>query len=98
MEKLKIGIIGVGSIARSAHIPAYLLEKRAEIVAVCDIIEERAQNARQKHFKNARVYTDYKELLKDPDVQAVDICTPNYMHSVIAVDAMEAGKHVLCEK
>ena len=98
VEKLKIGIIGMGSIANSAHIPAYLLEKRAEIVAVCDIIEERAQKARQKHFKNARVYTDYKELLKDPDVQAVDICTPNYMHSVIAVDAMEAGKHVLCEK
>ena len=68
VEKLKIGIIGMGSIANSAHIPAYLLEKRAEIVAVCDIIEERAQKARQKHFKNARVYTDYFLMTANPSI------------------------------
>ncbi|MBQ2774735.1 MAG: Gfo/Idh/MocA family oxidoreductase [Clostridia bacterium] len=98
MEKLKIGIIGIGGIAKGSHIPAYIMQKNAEIVAVCDIIEERARRAKEKCFKNAKVYTDYKELLKDPDIQAVDICTPNYLHSIIAVDAMEAGKHVLCEK
>ena len=44
------------------------------------------------------MYTDYKELLKDESIDAVDICTPNYLHSIIAVDAFKAGKHVLCEK
>lgn len=97
METIKIGIIGNGGICRVAHIPAYLQDKRVEITAFCDIIEERAEGFK-KYYPNAKVYTDYKELLKDADVDAVDICTPNYLHSVIAVDAFEAGKHVFCEK
>ncbi|MCQ2480717.1 MAG: Gfo/Idh/MocA family oxidoreductase [Clostridia bacterium] len=94
----KVGLIGCGGIAKAAHIPAYLLEKRAEVVAVCDIRPERAEFARSKFFKNAKTYTDYKELLKNEEVDYVDICTPNYLHSIIAVDALNAGKHVLCEK
>lgn len=94
---LKVGVIGCGGIAKGAHFPAYLTEKKAKVVAVCDIIPERAEKA-AKLFHGAAVYTDYRELLKDESIDYVDICTPNYLHSVIAVDALNAGKHVLCEK
>lgn len=97
-KKFRVGLIGCGGIAKAAHIPSYLLEKRAEVVAVCDIIRERAEGVKKTVFHNASVYTDYKDLLKDESIDYVDICVPNYMHSVIAVDALNAGKHVLCEK
>ena len=97
-EKYRVGLIGCGGIAKGAHIPSYKLESRAEIVAVCDIKKERAEFVRKTFFRNAAVYEDYKELLKDESIDYVDICTPNYMHSIIAVDALNAGKHVLCEK
>ena len=101
-KKLRIGIVGLGGIGMGTHARSYHLFKklknRVEIVGVCDLIEERAQGAKDKYFPNAKVYTDYQEMLKNPDIDAVDICTPNYMHSVIAVDAFAAGKHVFCEK
>ncbi len=95
---IKMGIIGNGGIFKGAHLPFYLKDKRVEVTALCDIRKERAEWAKNKHFKNATVYTDYKELLKDKSIDAVDICTPNYLHSIIAVDAFAAGKHVFCEK
>ncbi len=98
MEKVRIGIIGNGGICKGAHIGGYLKDDRVEIVALCDIIEERAQYLKDTYFPNAKVYTDYKELLKNEEVDSVDICTPNYLHSIIAVDAFKAGKHVFCEK
>lgn len=98
MGKIKVGIIGCGGICKTAHAPAYLLEKRAEIVGVCDIKPERAEFVRKTFFRNAKTYTDYKEMLKDKSIDYIDICTPNYLHSVIAVDALNAGKNVLCEK
>ncbi len=98
MKTLKIGIIGNGGICKGAHIPAYLEDSRAEIVAVCDKVKEKAEFIKENYYPNAKVYTDYKELLKNEDVECVDICTSNYMHSIIAVDAFRAGKHVFCEK
>ncbi len=98
MSKLKIALIGNGGICRACHIDNYYEDERVEVVAFCDIIEERAVALRDKYYPNAAVYTDYKELLKDKSIDAVDICTPNYLHSIIAVDAFKAGKHVLCEK
>ena len=98
MKKIRIGIIGNGGICKGAHIPTYLQDERVEIVGVCDIIEERAQFLKDEYFPDAKVYTDYKELLKDETIDSVDICTPNYLHSIIAVAAFEAGKHVFCEK
>ncbi len=98
MKTVKIGIIGNGGICKGAHVPAYLDDKRAEIVAVCDIIRERAEFLKETYFPNAKVYTDYKELIRDENVESVDICTPNYLHSIIAVDALKAGKNVFCEK
>ena len=98
MSKLKIALIGNGGICRGCHVENYFEDERVEVVAFCDIIEERAIDLRDKYYPNAAVYTDYKELLKDESIDAVDICTPNYLHSIIAVDAFKAGKHVLCEK
>lgn len=98
MKTVKIGIIGNGGICKGAHVPAYLEEPRAEIVAVCDIIKERAEYLKETYFPDAKVYTDYKELLRDENVESVDICTPNYLHSIIAVEAFKAGKNVFCEK
>lgn len=98
MSKLKIGLIGNGGICRGSHIKNYYEDERVEVVAFCDIIEERAVALRDEYYPDAAVYTDYKELLKDESIDAVDICTPNYLHSIIAVDAFKAGKHVLCEK
>ena len=98
MKKWRVGIIGIGGIFKGSHIGEYLDDERLEVVALCDIIEERATEIRDKHFPNAAVYTDFRELLKDESIDSVDICTPNYLHSIIAVAAFEAGKHVFCEK
>ena len=94
---MKIGIIGCGSIANSAHIPSYMANPKAEIKYFCDIIPERAEAAVKKYGCGIAV-TDYKQVLADPEITAVSVCTPNLMHSVIAIEALEAGKHVLCEK
>ncbi|MBQ6266038.1 MAG: Gfo/Idh/MocA family oxidoreductase [Clostridia bacterium] len=99
MEKLKVGIIGCGGIANGKHMPAIAKIKEVEMVAFCDIIEERAVKAAKKFgVEGAKVYTDYKELLADESIVAVHVCTPNRSHSFITIDALEAGKHVMCEK
>ncbi len=99
-DKLRIGIIGCGGIANGKHMPALKTQShRAEMVAFCDIIEERALKARATYgTPDAKVYTDYKELLADKTIDVVHVLTPNRSHSFITVDALEAGKHVMCEK
>ena len=94
---MKVAVIGCGSIANNAHIPAYMANEKAEIKYFCDIIPERAEKAVEKYGVGTAV-TDYHEVLADPEVKAVSVCTPNDVHSRIAIDAMKAGKHVLCEK
>ncbi|MDR4937674.1 Gfo/Idh/MocA family protein [Rossellomorea marisflavi] len=96
MKPLKIGVIGCGSIAKHRHIPEYMANEHAEIVAVCDIVKDRAQEMADQI--GAKAYTDYKDLLKDESIEAVSVCTPNALHAPISVDALKAGKHVLCEK
>lgn len=100
MEKIyRIGIIGCGGIANNKHMPALKQLKNVEMAAFCDIIEERAEKAcREYGTPDAKYYTDYKELLKDGSLDIVHVCTPNRSHSFITVDALEAGKHVMCEK
>ena len=100
MKKLKIGIIGCGGIANGKHMPSLKkLSDKAEMVAFCDIIVERAEEAKKNYgTPDAKVYADYKELLADPTIDVVHVCTPNRSHSFITVDALEAGKHVMCEK
>ena len=101
MEKklMRVGIIGCGGIANGKHMPSLKKVENCEMVAFCDIIVERAEKA-AKEFgtPDAKVYVDYKELLKDETIDVVHVCTPNRYHSPITVDALEAGKHVMCEK
>lgn len=100
MEKLRIGIIGCGGIANGKHMPALKTQAaQAEMVAFCDIIPERAEKAAKEYgVPGAKVYVNYKELLEDKSIDVVHVCTPNRSHSEITVAALEAGKHVMCEK
>ena len=94
---MKIAVIGCGTIANAQHIPAYMANEKTEIKYFCDIIPERAEEAVKKYGCGTAV-ADYKEVLADPEIEAVSVCTPKHMHSVIAIDALNAGKNVLCEK
>lgn len=98
MRKLRVGVVGCGGIATRKHMPAMKKSGMFEIVAFCDLIEERAQESKEKFgTEDARVYTNYEDLLKE-DVEAVYVLTPNSSHAPISIAAMEAGKHVMCEK
>lgn len=96
-RKLKVGVIGAGFIASTAHLPTYADLDNVELVAVCDIIPERAQRAAER-FGIPRVYTDYKAMLSDVQLDIVSICTPNSLHAPMTIDALAAGCNVLCEK
>lgn len=98
MAKIKVGFIGCGGIANNKHLPALKKLNRADIVALCDIIPEKAEKA-AKEFgtPDAKVFTDYREMLK-MELDAVYVCTPNRSHSEITVAALLSGKHVMCEK
>ncbi|MBR0303880.1 MAG: Gfo/Idh/MocA family oxidoreductase, partial [Clostridia bacterium] len=98
-DTVRIGIIGCGGIANGKHMPGLKSTPGIEMVAFCDIIIERAEKAKADYgTPDAKVCTDYKELLADPTIDVVHVCTPNRSHSFITVDALEAGKHVMCEK
>ncbi|MBO1911597.1 Gfo/Idh/MocA family oxidoreductase, partial [Microvirga sp. 3-52] len=96
MSKLKIGVIGCGSIAKLRHLPEYAANNQVEIVAVCDIVEERVKETAELY--NAKAYTNYEELLLDEGIDAISVCLPNYLHATVSIAASNAGKHVLCEK
>jgi len=96
---LKAGIIGCGGIANGKHMPSIRRIEELEMVAFCDIIPERAEKAAKEYgTTDAKTYKDYKELLKDDKIDVVYVLTPNREHSFITIDALKAGKHVLCEK
>ena len=98
-RKVRIGIIGCGGIANGKHMPSLAKVPNVRMVAFCDIIPERAEKAKAQYgTPDAKVYTDYKELLKDETIEVVHVLTPNRAHSFITVDALNAGKHVMCEK
>ncbi len=97
-KKLKIGIIGSGGIARGCHMKGYAsVPDACEMVAVCDVNPETAKLAADE-FGIKQTYTDYRDLLADPEIDAVTVATPNAYHVGPTVDALKAGKHVICEK
>jgi len=97
-KTLKVGLIGTGGIARGAHLnPGWLAVPDVEIVAACDANEAVARKL-AADFKIPHVFTDYRDLLKLKEIDAVDICTPNKIHTPAVIGALKAGKHVLCEK
>jgi predicted dehydrogenase len=96
MEKLKMGIIGVGGIAQGRHIPTFLkMADKVVIEAISDVNEETAKMVGEK-FGIPKVYAHYKDMFSEID--AVTICTPNKFHAEITIAALEAGLHVFCEK
>lgn len=99
-KTIKVGIIGCGGIANFKHIPSIKNVEDVEIVGLCDIKPEAIANTKNNNpeLKDVKEYLDYKELLKDPEIEAVHVCTPNREHSFITIDALHAGKNVICEK
>lgn len=95
---IKAGVVGCGGIANGKHFPAIKKNGKIELVAFCDLIKERAEKAKEEYgTPDARVYTDYTELVKE-DVDVVYVLTPNNAHAPVSIAAMKAGKHVMCEK
>lgn len=93
---INIGVIGCGKIAQVRHLPEYADNKHVQITAVFDLDKSRADEMAKKY--GAKSYDTYHELLADPDIDAVSVCTANATHCEITVASLEAGKHVLCEK
>ncbi|MFA7940680.1 Gfo/Idh/MocA family protein [Klebsiella oxytoca] len=100
MKKLKVAVVGCGAIANLKHFKALMKQKhRIELVGFCDLVLERAQEACQTYGEpDATVCTDYRELIEDASIDAVHVLTPNNSHAEITIAALDAGKHVLCEK
>ena len=93
-----VAVIGCGRISHSAHFPALSKIDGVRIKYACDLIEEKAIKAKEMYPRVENVITDYKIALADPEVDAVFVLTPNYAHYTVTMDALAAGKHVMCEK
>jgi len=96
-KTLRMGLVGVGAAAQVSHIPALRRIEDLELVALCDRDGEKAARVAQK-FQVPRAHSRLDDLLSDDSIDAVDICTPNFLHAPMASAALEAGKHVLCER
>ena len=96
-KRLGVGVIGAHAWAEKAHLPGYHAYDRAELVAICDTVPERAQ-AMAEMFGIRKIYTDAQQLIDDPEVQMVDVCTPTDTHLPLSLAAIRAGKHVISEK
>ena len=98
-KKVRIGVIGTGGIANGAHLPGYSqIPDECEIFAMCDIVPDALEKTTAKYPNVPHVLSDYKALLAMPEIDGVSVCTPNFAHHQITMDALRAGKHVLCEK
>lgn len=95
MRKFNVGVIGCGTIF-PIHAEAVLSCENANLYAVCDIDEKKAAEAAARY--QCRYFTDYREMLKESNIDSVHICTPHYLHASMAIDALKARKHVLAEK
>lgn len=92
----RIGIIGGGQIVQRRHLPEIMENPEAEVCAICDVVKERVEAlAAQYHCK---AYTDWTELVRDPDLDAVIVAATNTTHAQMTIAALKAGKHVMCEK
>jgi predicted dehydrogenase len=96
MTSLRVGVIGIGGIAEVAHLPGYR-QAGARVLAIATSRPDEVRDVVDA-FEVAHVHTDHRELLSRDDIDAVSVCVPTYRHEPIVVDALRAGKHVLCEK
>ena len=97
MKHLKVGIVGCGHIAQTAHIPNYLNNPRVDVSALCDRDEVLLKSVGSQ-FQIKHQFTDYKEMLESNSVDAISVCTPTTTHSRIVIEAARHGVHALCEK
>ena len=93
---VKVGIIGLGWPGRE-HLKGYKQNSRVRVVALCDMNAEIAQQQAEEH-SIAEIYADHRKMLKQADIDAVSVCLPNFLHAPVGLDALRAGKHVICEK
>ncbi|GFZ95428.1 dehydrogenase [Paenibacillus marchantiophytorum] len=96
MSKIKVAVVGCGAISKHRHIPEYAWNSNVELVAFVDPIIERAEHYAAQH--GGKAYSSYVEMLKQEKVDAVSVCTPNFLHAEVAIAAANAGAHVLVEK
>jgi predicted dehydrogenase len=94
---VRVGVLGAGRWAQMAHLPGWARDPCTELVAVCDIEPQLAKEAAAK-FAIPHAATDYRDVVNLEDIDVVDVCTPSHTHFELAMAALEAGKHVLCEK
>ena len=96
-SEVRIGVLGAGAWAKFAHLPGFKRDGRAELVAIADPVVERAREFAEE-FGIPHVYDTHAELIARTDIDLVDVCTPSATHFDLSWAALEAGKHVLCEK
>lgn len=96
MNKIKVAVFGCGAIAQRRHIPEYAENQHVELVAFADPNLERAQE--MVDLYGGKAYASYEEILANEEIDAVSVCTPNYLHAPMTIAAANAGKHVLVEK
>ena len=108
--RIAVGLIGLGKLGTGSHLNGFLNSRGVQVVAVCDVERQRLDSAKAKAeqhyaarlgkraYTGCAAYTDFRELLARPDIDAVVIATPEHWHAVQAVEACRAGKHVYCEK
>ena len=95
---IRVAIVGTGNIAH-AHVESYLkFPERCEIVALVDIVPEKAQRMKDRFGLNAVVCDDHLKILSRTDIDLVDVCTPPYVHASISINCLRSGKNVVCEK
>jgi predicted dehydrogenase len=94
---LRIGVLGAGNWARRAHIPGWQRDGRAHVAVVCDVEPERARELATQ-FDVPEATDDWQAVVTRPDLDVIDVVTPSHTHFTLASAAIEAGKHVLCEK
>ena len=94
---VRVGLLGAGAWAQFAHLPGYARDPRCKVVAIADPVVERAE-ALARQFGIPHVHDSHEALLARPDLDAVDVCTPSATHFALSWAALEAGRHVLCEK
>lgn len=95
--RLRVGVLGAGRWARSAHIPGWQRDPRCDLAVICDVQREMAEEAASQ-FGVREATSDWQEAVARADLDVIDIATPSHTHHALAVAALEAGKHVLCEK
>lgn len=96
-SKLRIAVLGAGAWANNAHIPGWQRDERCEVVAICDPIGELA-NEFAARFNIPKATADWEQVVNDPSIDVIDVCTPSATHFTLAWAGLEANKHVLCEK